>query len=96
MIGDAMCSGSQEVKIKRRLNTIFFRKGNSNVGNVKRGSVVDSEVPNHLSPTHFFFKLKLVILGIFLCIAIEKPRFNHVKKVYSLDNECLQCVNNLF
>lgn len=53
MIGDAMCSGSQEVKIK--LNAIFFRKGNSNVGNVKRGSVVDSEVPNHLSPTHFFF-----------------------------------------
>lgn len=54
MIGDAMCSGSQEVKIKRKLNAIFFRKGNSNVGNVNRGSVVDSEVPNHLSPTHFF------------------------------------------
>lgn len=27
-----------------------------------------------------FLKLELVILGIFLCIAIEKPRFNHVKK----------------
>lgn len=80
MIGDAMCSGSQEVKIKRKLNAIFFRKGNSNVGNVNRGSVVDSEVPNHLSPTHFF-KLKLVILVIFLCIAIEKPRFN----------KCIQC-----
>lgn len=59
MIGDAMCSGSQEVKIKRRLNTIFFRKGNSNVGNVNRGSVVDSEVPNHLSHMHFFLKIKI-------------------------------------
>lgn len=58
MIGDAMCSGSQEVKIKRKLNAIFFRKGNSNVGNVNRGSVVDSEVPNHLSPTHFL-KIKI-------------------------------------
>lgn len=37
----------------------FSEKGTAMlVSNVNRGSVVDSEVPNHLSPTHFF-KIKI-------------------------------------